>query len=405
MRKRGFPPLEDRFQFFGDGTPAADRSALGSSIFEVEDRNTGAPFNLKLWRKTGTANDDDLRELWLHEMRQIQRIGVYEVAREVIVDVVDLVEDETSFGILLRQAGLPLASRMARAAKGHWLKSLANRQARALFWRNMARIAKAIGIVHLHGLVHGRIDASAVMSEGGNEPDFLLGGFEWSLWFSAGEDEGSRAKLSTHAAARADKHYSFEEDWRSFGTLIADCLGVRIEPSGDIVLPDGADASFVDSSERSLLRRLFVPTRFDVNDATSVGRAIRDIVASTPHTRTVGDGTFVMAVLPRGGSGSDLHCDRGTDRHRRVQRSIGFHPSGLGWRSLAARPVRLQTKIRTPEPRHRSDGVHARRLRRRRGFDVADRVLHGRTGERQIRRIRDAGRTRDTAADPRGRIA
>jgi hypothetical protein len=302
MRKKGHPPLEDRFEFFGDGMSAADRSTLSSSVFEVEERSTGTPFNLKLWRKTSTAIDEDLRELWLHEMRQIQRIGAYEGAREVIVDVIDIVEDETSFGIVLRQSGQPLSSRMARATKDHWLKDLARRQARMLFWHNMARIAKAIGIVHLHGLVHGRIDASAVMTEGGHEPDFFLGGFEWSLWFSAGEADESHAKLSAqNAPARADKHYSFEGDWRSFGSLIANCLGVHVEPSGDIiVLPDGADTSFIDSSERALLRRLFVPTRYDVNDATTVGRAIRDIVASTPHTRAVGEGTFVMAVLPKG---------------------------------------------------------------------------------------------------------
>jgi hypothetical protein len=63
MRKRAFPPLEERFEFLGDGMPAGDRSALSSSIFEVEERRTGTPFNLKLWRKTGTAVDDDLRAL------------------------------------------------------------------------------------------------------------------------------------------------------------------------------------------------------------------------------------------------------------------------------------------------------------------------------------------------------
>jgi hypothetical protein len=110
----------------------------------------------------------------------------------------------------------------------------------------MERIAKAIGIVHQHGLVHGRIDTSAAMTEGGHQPDFLLGGFEWSLWFSAGEDDESHAKLSDQSSAnRADKHYSFEDDWRSFGRLIADCLGLRIEASGDIILPEGVDASYV----------------------------------------------------------------------------------------------------------------------------------------------------------------
>lgn len=102
MHKKGLPPLEERFEFFGDGMPAADRSLLSSSIHEVEERHTGTPFNLKLWQKTSTAADDDLRELWRHEMRQVQRIGAYEGAREVIVEVVDIVEDETSFGIVLR---------------------------------------------------------------------------------------------------------------------------------------------------------------------------------------------------------------------------------------------------------------------------------------------------------------
>lgn len=301
MRKKGFPPLDQRFEFLGDGMPAGERSAFSSSIFEVEERATGTPFNLKLWTKTSTAIDDDLRQLWLHEMRQIQRLGSYEGARDLIVEVVDIVEDATSFGILLRQAGQPLSARMARARHDHWLKNLGRRQARTLFWQNMARIAKAIGIVHQQGLVHGRITTGAAMTEGGHQPDFLLGGFEWSLWFSAGENDESHAKLSDRSSTtRADKHYSFEDDWRSFGKLIADCLGLRVEASGDVFLPDGADASYVDASERAVLRSLFVPTRHDVNDATSVGRAIDDILSSTPHTRAVGNGTFIMAVLQKG---------------------------------------------------------------------------------------------------------
>jgi hypothetical protein len=301
MRNKGLPPLENRFEFFGDGMPAAERSPFASSIFEVEERATGTPFNLKLWRKVSSAINDDLRQLFLHEMRQIQRLSSYEGAREVIVDVVEIVEDETSFGIVLRQAGQPLTSKIARATRDRWLKDLANRQPRILFWRNMARIAKAIGIVHSHGLVHGRVDSSAIMTEGRQEPDFLLGGFEWSLWFSADDGKKSHAKLSAqHAAARTEKPYSFEDDWRSFGALIAECLGIEVSVSGEIVLRDGADHAFIDTSEKALLRRLFMPTRLDVNDASEIGRAIRDIIESTPHSRTVGDGSFIVAILPKG---------------------------------------------------------------------------------------------------------
>ncbi|WP_445487878.1 DEAD/DEAH box helicase [Rhodopseudomonas sp. RCAM05734] len=301
MRTKGLPPLEERFEFLGDGMTAGGGSPLSSAIFEVDDRRTGTPFNLKLWTKTSTAVDDDLRKLWLHEMRQIQRLGAYEGARDVIVEVVDIVEDETSFGIVLRQVGQTLSSRMVRAKPDHWLKNLALRQSRTLFWHNVARIAKAIGIVHLHGLVHGHIGTGAVMTTGSHQPDFVLGGFEWSLWFSAGEDDASHAKLQTErAAAGAGKHYSFEDDWRSFGSLIADCLGLRVEASGDLVLPEGSDSSYVDTSERALFKSLFVPTRQDVNDAATVGRAIDDILASTPHTRTVGNGTFIIAFVQKG---------------------------------------------------------------------------------------------------------
>lgn len=299
--KKGLPPLDERFEFLGDGMLAGERSPLSSSIFEVEERATGTPYNLKLWTKTSTAIDDDLRQLLLHEMRQIQRLASYEGARDVIVEVVDIVEEATSFGILLRQAGQPLSARIARARQDHWLKNLGRRQSRTLFWQNMSRLARAIGIVHQQGLVHGHIGVGSAMTEGGHQPDFLLGGFEWSLWFGAGESQESHAKLSDRASvSRSDKHYSFEDDWRAFGKMIADCLGLRIESSGDIFLPDGTDDSFVDTSERALLRSLFAPTRQDVNDSTSVGRAIDDILASTPHTRAVGSGTFIMAVLQKG---------------------------------------------------------------------------------------------------------
>jgi hypothetical protein len=38
-------------------------------------------------------------------MRQIQRLSAYKGARKLVIEVVDLVEDETRFGIVLRQAG------------------------------------------------------------------------------------------------------------------------------------------------------------------------------------------------------------------------------------------------------------------------------------------------------------
>jgi hypothetical protein len=66
--KRAKPSLEDRFEFVGDAVAPGDREALRSAMFDVEDRLSGVERCLKLWRKTGTAVDEDLRQLWLHEI-------------------------------------------------------------------------------------------------------------------------------------------------------------------------------------------------------------------------------------------------------------------------------------------------------------------------------------------------
>jgi hypothetical protein len=68
------PPLEDRFEFIGDASVHANREALRSAVYPVRDRQTGMDCALRLWRKTGTPLDTDLRALWLHEQRQVQRL-------------------------------------------------------------------------------------------------------------------------------------------------------------------------------------------------------------------------------------------------------------------------------------------------------------------------------------------
>jgi hypothetical protein len=93
------PSLDERFNFV-DGHPVMDGlSPLDPMLCEVEDRTTGLECILKLWRKTGTALDEDLRQLWRHEMRQVERVMATEGAREVIVDILEFVEDEHYFGV------------------------------------------------------------------------------------------------------------------------------------------------------------------------------------------------------------------------------------------------------------------------------------------------------------------
>ena len=114
----GKDSLEERFEFVGDAVAPGDQRALKSALYEVEDRLTGACRSLKLWRKTGAPVDEDLRRLWKHEMRQLQRVMAYAGARDVIVDVLEFVEDSENFGVLLeRRWGASFRAQTPREAR------------------------------------------------------------------------------------------------------------------------------------------------------------------------------------------------------------------------------------------------------------------------------------------------
>jgi AAA domain len=306
--RRKLPSLDERFTFHGDALSPGDRAALKSALFEVEDRNTGATRTLKLWRKTDTPVDADLRGLWLHEMRQVQRVMSYAGARELIVDILEFVEDDEFFGVLLERMGQPLSDKRKRVNRYHWLQTLDTARSRVLFWKNMRRIAVALGIVHAQGLVHGRMSAEVVMTEGTDEPDFQLGGFEWSLWVKADSVDKSHAKISAAAATKRSETYSFAEDWRALGHMIAECLGLAIKPSGEFIPIHGTEALMVlNAPEMALLKRLTFPSRFDLLDATAIGRSIDEIVSNIAQATTVQQGTFILGFYDGSGLGPAVY--------------------------------------------------------------------------------------------------
>lgn len=297
--KRSQPPLDRRFTFLGDGTPLSDRKALRSAQYVVLDTTTGFERNLKLWRKTGTAVDEDLRELWLHEMRQVQRVMSYAGAREVIVDIIEFVEDAEEFGVVLEHAGQPLSAKLRHVSRQHWLKNLGAPRPRGLLWRNLKRLVDALGIVHAQGLVHGGITCDSVMTEAAEEPDFQLTGFEWSLWLTADRADRLHAKLNAAAQATRAERYSFAEDWKALGRVAALCLDATVRQSGDVIASGNVDAPLaLSTSERLLLRRLVAPTRLDNLDSTSIGKAIEDIIADVARAGTSRAGSFILTFNP-----------------------------------------------------------------------------------------------------------
>lgn len=205
----------------------------------------------------------------------------YSGARDLIVDVLEFLEDDDNFGVVLDRVGQPLTEKLKRVPRQHWLRNLDGTRARALFWQNVKRLVSAIGIVHAQGLVHGRVAGDVVMTEGADEPDFQLGGLEWSLWLSADIGNQSHVSLGSAAAGQRAESYSFEEDWRRLGLLIAECLDSVVKPAGDVHSAGRREPPInLNVSERILLKRLVAPARIDQLDADSIGNDIDDLLAS-----------------------------------------------------------------------------------------------------------------------------
>ena len=168
-----------------------------------------------------------------------------------------------NFGVVLERVGQPLDEKRKRVARPHWLRNLNGPRPRVLFWKNIARIVVALGIIHKQSLVHGRIGADVVMTEGLEEPDFQLGGFESKFGFTSDLAEKSQAKLGPAATLKRADRYSFANDPRDLGLMIADCLDTVVQNTGEVYPKEGALIA-LDVPERALLRRLVTPARWTI---------------------------------------------------------------------------------------------------------------------------------------------
>jgi hypothetical protein len=281
--------LRDRFVFPDDVDDSGD-AVLRSRLVDVHDVASGVERTLRLWSKTKTHADLDLRALWRHEIRHVQRVMAYADARDVLVEAVEFVEDDSYFGVVLVRAGERLATVLETSSPRFWMHRLAEPQARTLLWKNVRRLAVAIGILHAQGLIHGNVGPDVVMTEGFEEPDFRLTGFEWSLWLG-----GEPAIAGADASARV---YSFEGDWRALGHLAAWTLKLPLTGAGDVVVgADDSAALVLKQGELVLLRRLVAPTVTESIDAPSIVRAIDDLLASFARSSVTGAASLLILTF------------------------------------------------------------------------------------------------------------
>jgi len=173
VKKKTYPPLDTRFRFAEDsfvrlagGWDSHLRPAVG-----VAD---GEPYLLRLFKKTGTALDDDLRAIVGRGLRRIRRVLSSRRARDVLVEVLETAEDEHELAIVMVDPGSPIsgASQRRRTRGGRFLTSAS----RGVFWRNMVRVAEALALCHDAGIVHGGVSLHSIFSQLDDSADYRLGG-------------------------------------------------------------------------------------------------------------------------------------------------------------------------------------------------------------------------------------
>jgi len=289
--------LEQRFELDEAFLSSPNTAALKSAVIRAKDRRSGDPVVLKYWSKTGTAVDSDLRELWRHEMRQSERVRSFPRADEVIVDVSGSGECDDAFYIIMPSDVAPLEYASQFLRSDHWLRGLHGARQRSFLWKNLRRLAEALGAVHGQGLVHGRIDARAIYSTGAaTKPDFRLGGFEFCLRVA----ELNKAPLKVIAKSRpvGSVIFSFLDDWRALGSVVADLVGLTAASLAEEEVQFIAGRTKIDlrPSEIDLIRLLFEPERNRILDAATVTGRIDAILNELDAEVFAGNGRYVLAL-------------------------------------------------------------------------------------------------------------
>jgi len=263
-------------------------------ILEATSPNGDAVL-IRIWPRR-TAEDEDLQDIWRHELRQLHRLSGYPGSQQLIARVVDAGSDKNGFYIVLdagQRRPLEVILERGRAAT-EWLRSLALPTNRFRLWHNLKRVARGLEILHNEGLVHRNLDGWAVLTSAGNDPDFQLTGFEWSLRLMATSD------TPKHARGPSIPSVSFAADWAGFARLAARVFNITPARLDDERIPDYEVHESASAMEVRLLRDLLLPNELPRLDGELVSNRIDQVLGALDVSRTSSDDGRYHLILRLG---------------------------------------------------------------------------------------------------------
>ena len=262
-----FTLADDSFARLSGGWDSHLRTAVG-----IED---GERYLLRLFKKAGTALDDDLKAIIARGLRRIRRVLSSRRALDVLVEVLEIAEDLQEFAIVMVDPGSPISStsHRGRAREGRFLTSAS----RGVFWRNMVRVAEALALCHDAGIVHGGVNSHSIFSHRDESVDWRLGGFEACVHISDSDLGGAGHLLRASAAI------SFRQDWIDLAAVASTILGLDRETPPSLL-----------SVERRMLERLASPPQFQLFDGAVVLDELRNVVVELDRVGSSSDGELIL---------------------------------------------------------------------------------------------------------------
>ena len=260
---------------------------LDERLLRREDRKSGSPSLVEGYSKTDSQvlvkswsarkiDNPLLQDIWHHEVRQLHRICGYPGANEVIAPLYATGNDDEGFHLALDVGQRrPLATILEFGNKNQWIRQTNRITNRIRMWRNMQRVCRGIEIIHQQGLIHRNLDGWSVLTSGGEQLDFQLTGFEWSIRLTGVSAQNSRSGSAKRSIATA----SFYSDWRDFALLISELLRLDSKKISDPSIPPSSVSEIILTEEIKLLRKLVATEKFERLDGDTINSEIDEIVA------------------------------------------------------------------------------------------------------------------------------
>ncbi len=259
--------LNDRYRLVRRMSRDTDQFQGCETWIARDDDET--PFLLKAWPTSGEPNLV-LRAIWDRELRVLYRASSSAGADASLLVVREAQFDKQSSAFVLLCEGPgydTLAIALQSRSDYGWFKSsaLKQRDARAILWKGLRRIAVGVHALHAQQIMHRNVSPESVYMDLDDGPESMrLGAFEWSVRVGSTAEKPPTESWSTPPEVLEGKGgYTFDADWYGLGMLIARCMvvaeGWRDMPAearrNQVYRELGATLSLT-GRERDLARRL-----------------------------------------------------------------------------------------------------------------------------------------------------